>query len=337
MKISCQRSFLAAALILIGSAAVVAQVPPSRIIMGGRAVVLVADAVYAFPSVRPRVIAVGGTDQGLGTFLQELDPAFPGKPVLDRSASAEVYASYRPDLAIFKSALKRGVGGALESLGIRVHYVDLETPEDYYRDLEGLGRILGEPARAAELVAYYRGVVETAARISSGAPRKPRVLAVQAAGEAWEVPPSSWMQTRIVEMAGGVPVWIGANPGDGWARVDLEQVAVWNPDVILVIDYRRGVDEAVARMRADPRFALLAAGKSGMIRGFPQDFFSWDQPDTRWALGLLWTVKTLHPDRSGTLSLEAEARRFYRLLYGFDDAAFDRVVRPRLTGDHGIR
>ncbi|HOX11313.1 MAG TPA: ABC transporter substrate-binding protein [Spirochaetia bacterium] len=337
MNLSRSRSVPVAALVLIVAASAHSQVPPARIIMGGRAAVLVADAVYAFPSARSRVITVGGGDQGLGTFLQELDPSYPSKPVLDRNAAAEVYAAYRPDLAIFKSALKRGVGGALESLGIRVHYLDLETPEDYYRDLEGLGRILGEPSRAAELVAYYKGVVETAARISAGASRKPRVLVVQAVGDAWEVPPASWMQTRIVEMAGGVPVWIGANPGEGWARVGLEQVAAWNPDVLLVIDYRRGVDEAVARMRADPRFSLLAAGKSGMIRGFPQDFFSWDQPDTRWALGLLWTVKTLHPDRSGTLSLEAEARRFYRVLYGFDDAAFDRAVRPRLTGDHGIR
>ena len=316
---------------------VTAQVPSTRIILGGRAVTLVADAVYAFSSARSRVIAVGGTDQGLGTFLKEIDPAFPSKPTLDRNAAAEVYAAYKPDLAIFKSALKRGVGGALEALGIRVHYLDLETPEDYYRDLEGLGRILGEETRANELIAYYKSVVDTAVRISAGASGKPRVLVVQAVGDAWEVPPASWMQTRIVEIAGGTPVWIGANPGSGWARVGLEQVAAWNPDVILVIDYRRSVDDAVARMRADPRFSMLVAGKSGRIWGFPQDFLSWDQPDTRWALGLLWTVKTLHPDRAASLSIEAEARRFYRLLYGFDEAVFDRVVRPRLTGDHGIR
>ena len=35
--------------------------------------------------------------------------------------------------------------------------------------------------------------------------------------------------------------------------------------------------------------------------------------------------------------MEVEARRFYRTLYGFYDAAFDRVVKPRLKGDHGIR
>ncbi|HSV56343.1 MAG TPA: hypothetical protein VLH39_04455, partial [Magnetospirillaceae bacterium] len=107
------RSALLAALCL-AAAQGFSQAPPSRIILGGRAVVLVANAVYAFPSARDRVIAVGGADQGLGAFLGVLDPGFPAKPVLDRNASAEVYAAHRPDLAIFKSSLRRGVGGAVE-------------------------------------------------------------------------------------------------------------------------------------------------------------------------------------------------------------------------------
>jgi len=64
---------------------------------------------------------------------------------------------------------------------------------------------------------------------------------------------------------------------------------------------------------------------------------SWDQPDTRWILGLVWAAKTIHPDAFAGVSMEAEARRFYRTLYGFDDPAFDRIVRPRLYADHGIR
>ncbi len=309
---------------------------PGRVLLGGRAVTLVADAVYAFPSALSRIVAVGGTDQGLGTFLQTLDPSFPDKPVLDRNAPAEVYASYKPDLVIFKNSLRKGVGGAVEALGIRVHYADLETPEDYYRDLEALGGIFGEEARAAELVAYYKGVVDRVSRTASKA-AYPRVLVLQAVGDSFEVPPESWMQTRIVRMAGGEPVWVGANPGGGWAKVGFEQIAAWNPDFILVISYREGVDAVVGRMRSDPRLSLLKAGKAGAIRGFPQDFFSWDQPDTRWALGLLWAARTLHPGLFADLSMEAEARRFYRTLYGFDDAAFDRVVKPRLSGDHGVR
>lgn len=312
------------------------QARPERIILGGRAVTLVADAVYAFPSARPRVIAVGGTDQGLGTFLQALDPDFPSKPALDRSASAEVYAAYKPDLAILKSSLRTGVGRSLEALKIKVHYVDLETPEDYYRDLETLGRLFGEEDRSAELIGYYKGIVEKVSRTTLNQP-KPRVLVLQESAGSFKVPPSSWMQTRIIQMAGGEPVWLGANPGEGWAVVGFEQIAVWNPDAILVISYRERVDSIVERMCADHRFALLKAGKAGAIRGFPQDFFSWDQPDTRWILGLIWTAKTLHPEAFAFVSLEEQVRGFYRTLYGFNDSAFDQLVKPRLQGDHGIR
>lgn len=326
-------AFLAAMVI---SAQAQSQAQPRSIIMGGRAVTLVADAVYAFPSARSRIVAVGGTDQGLGTFLQILDPDFPSKPALDRSASAEVYAAYKPDLAILKSSLRKGVGASLEALKIPVEYVDLETPEDYYRDLESLGRLFGDASRADELVGYYKGVVEKVARLTSREP-KPRVLVLQSSAGSFKVPPSTWMQARIVQMAGGEPVWLGSNKGEGWAEVGFEQMAAWNPDVILVIDYRDAVDAVVGRMRADPRFALLKAGKSGTIKGFPQDFVSWDQPDTRWALGLVWVAKTLHPEALSNVSIEAEARGFYRFLYGFDDSTFDRVVTPRLKGDHGIR
>ncbi len=247
-----------------------------------------------------------------------------------------MYASYKPELAIFKSSLRKGVGSSLEALGVRVHYLDLETPEDYYRDLEGLGRLFAAESRAAELIAYYKGVVDKVTRAAESA-SKPRVLVLQAVGDSFEVPPSSWMQTRVVQMAGGNPIWLGANPGAGWAKVGFEQIAAWNPDAILVINYREDVDAVVAKMRSDSRFALLKAGKAGAIKGFPQDFFSWDQPDTRWILGLVWVGKTLHPDAFAKISLEAEARLFYRTLYGFGDAAFDRAVKPRLKGDHGIR
>jgi len=257
---------LAAALVVI--IPVYSQPKPGRVILGGRAVTLVADAVYAFPSARSRVLAVGGTDQGLGTFLQELDPGFPAKPVLDRNAAAEVYASYKPDLAIFKSSLRKGVGGALEALGIRVQYLDLETPEDYYRDLENLGKLFSDEARAAELIVYYKGIVEKISQDASKSALKPRILVLQAAGDSFEVPPDSWMQTRIVRMAGGTPVWPGANPGQGWAKVGFEQIAAWNPDMILVINYREGVEAVVGRMKADSRFALLKAGRREPSRAF---------------------------------------------------------------------
>ncbi len=330
------RTVLLSAALLASAIFAGAQVP-DRVVLGGKAVTMVADVVYAFPIARPAVVAVGGTDQGLGVFLETVSPGFSALPPFDRQAGVEVYASYKPDLVILKSSLRKSLGPGLDALGLKTAYLDLETPEDYYKDLANVGRIFGDPARAAVLIDYYRGVVATAGRAASAAmaksgAAKPRVLLVQAAGDGFEVPPDSWIQTLLVEMAGGQAVWKGSNPGSGWSKVGPEQIAAWNPDVFVVVSYKERATDIASRIAADPRYSGLKAAKSGRMVGFAQDFLSWDQPDTRWGLGLLWLTDAINPGSMPGYSAEAEARRFFGLFYGFDAAAFDSRVLPRLSG-----
>ncbi len=318
-----------------------AQVPlpaqARRVVLGGRAVAMVADALYAFPAARPAVVAIAGTDQGLGAFLEAVDPGFLAKPSLDRTAGAEAYAALSPDLVIVKSTMKSSLGVGLESLGIPALYLNLESPEDYYAELGLLGSAFKSEARAAELVRYYKEIVgraeEAAAAARQAGLEPPRVLVMQAGAGSYQVPPDDWMQTRLVELAGGKPVWKGANPGSGWATVGPEQILAWNPDLVVLISYKEDAKALAESFKADKRFASMAAARSGAVRGYAQDFYSWDQPDTRWGLGLLWLSKLLYPARSASVSIEAEARRFFKLFYQLDDARFDAVIRPRLSGN----
>jgi iron complex transport system substrate-binding protein len=337
------------ALVLLMATALCSQAQaqsPSRVVLGGKAVLMVADLVYAFPQARSAVAAAAGTDQGLGSFLSAVDPSFDRLPALDKAAGAEAYAAQRPDLVILKSTMKKSLGAQLDALGLRTLYLDLESPDDYFRDIAALGTAFGATPgvargakdRARELSAYYEGVLKRVAAPPRAAAR-PRVLVVQASlagGGAFDVPPKSWIQSAMVGLAGGDAVWLDANPGQGWGRVSYEQIAAWNPDLLIVIDYREGVDGTVAALKADVRFASLACGRSGRILGFPQDWYSWDQPDTRWGLGLLWMAKVLRPADFVGMDLLAEARAFYRLFYGFDDAAFAAKVLPRLKGDYAL-
>lgn len=327
------RSFLLVAALAAAVSSAGAQVP-GRVVMGGKAVTLVADVVYAFPTLRPSVVAVGGTDQGLGVFLETVSPGFSGLPAFDRQAGAETYASFKPDLCILKSSLKKGVGAGIEALGIKALYLSLETPDDYYRELALLGGLAGAPGRATELIAYYKDIVARAEAAAAGsrAP-KPRVLLMQAAGDGFEAPPASWMQTILVELAGGEAVWKGANPGSGWAALGPEQIAAWNPDMIVLVSYKENAATLAARFKADPRFSSLAASRAGRVYGFAQDFLSWDQPDPRWGMGLLWLANAMRPGSLPGYSAEAEARRFFKLFYGMGDAAFNAAILPRMGGD----
>lgn len=314
-----------------------------RLVIGGKAVFMLADAVYLFPEAGRRVAAVAGADQGLGVFLAAVDRDFPKKPLIDRSAGAEAYAALRPDAVILKTSMKQSLGSSLSALGIRQVYLNLETPEDYRADIKTLGDFLGAPERAEEINNYYASVLAEVARTlnknqgtGSGPEGKPRVLLVQAANPAegvWEVPPASWMQTRLVELSGGIPVWTGANLGSGWAKVNAEQIAVWNPDIVFVVNYRSDAKAAAALFSAARALASVAAVKKGRVFGFAQDFYSWDQPDTRWILGLQWMAHRLYPSAFAGRSMEDAAREFFSSMYGMDRAAFDAVIRPRLGGD----
>ena len=318
---------------LVAALGIVSAQAPARIVMGGRAVVMVADAVYAFPGARSRVIAVGGADQGLGTFLRVVDPAYKDAPSLPRQAGAEVYASFRPDLVILKSPMKAQLGPGFDALGIKALYLNLESPEDYYAELAVLGKLLGEESRAAELVAYYRDAVERAGKAASGSPSRPRLLILQAAGGGYEVPPATWMQTRVAELAGAEPVWVGANPGGGWAKVGAEQILAWNPDSVCIISYNEDPSALARGFVSDARFSSLKAVRSAQVFAMPQDFLSWDKPDVRWGMGLLWLTSKLHPGRLPGYNTETEARRFFQLFFGMDGTAFQRDLKPKLRGD----
>jgi iron complex transport system substrate-binding protein len=257
---------------------------------------------------------------------------------VDRNAGAEAYAALQPDLVILKSALKPTLGKNLENIKVPTLYVDLETPEDYYRDLSTLGRIFNEDLRAAALVNYYRALVEdTEKRVAGKA--KPRTLLVQPGSGTglWEAPPDAWMQTRLVSIAGGTPVWAGAVPGAGWTKLGAEQIAAWNPEVVIVVSYREDSVKTAESFRTDPRFAALGAVRNGRVHAMPQDFYSWDQPDTRWIMGLRRIGAFMHPDRFTDVDSGAELRTFFRTLYRLDDARFDASIAPLLKGDHGVR
>lgn len=309
-----------------------------RIVLGGKAANMLADAVYLFPGAGQRVVAYASGDQGLGLFLSALDPGFRNKISFDKSAGAEAIAAFRPDLVVLKSSMKSQLQAPLDALGIRQIYLNLETPEQYYEDIISLGKILGQEKRAAEVANWFSGhearIVSRTSRLEFA--KKPKVLLMQlsSAGESvWQVPPDSWMQTIMTERAGGKAVWRGANPGSGWATVSVEQIAAWNPDFICIIDYRGDSTKAAEAFKKDARLASLAAVAANKVYGFPQDFYSWDQPDTRWILGLTWLAKTVQPELFSDVSMATTVQEFFMFMYGFDEMTFRSVIVPKIQGD----
>ncbi len=310
---------------------------PQRIVITGKALVMIADAAYIFPEAPERIVGLGNAGQGDSNFIALIDPGYPSKAVLENNASAEQIAALQPDLVILKSYLAETVGAPIEEIGIPVVYVDFETPEQYTRDLAIFSQIFQNPERAGQVAAYYQIKAEQIQRAVSGTEAQPRVLMLSYNAKdgnvAFNVPPAAWMQTRMVEMAGGIPVWTEANLGGGWTQVSLEQIAAWDADQIFIIAYRQDSADVTAALEADPNWQALRAVGLGQLHAFPGDLYSWDQPDTRWLLGLTWLAGQLHPERFPDLDITAEAQIFYATLYGLDAAFFEENILPTFKGD----
>jgi iron complex transport system substrate-binding protein len=308
---------------------------PSRIVLAGRATIMLVDVIYLFPGVGERIVGVGRTNQGIGDFFPVLDDDPGAKRRLGRSAGAEEILAADPDLVILKSQMRSNLGTALENAGATVLYLDLETPEQYARDIRVLGDVLDQPERAEEIVSLFEERAE-ALREATGGLERPEVLVLSytRSGDeySFRVSPESWIQTDQVRLAGGEPMRTDAATSPGWNQIEFEQIAAWDPAVIVLISYRTDAAEPKRRVLADELWAELQAVRNGRVYAMPSDYYSWGQPDTRWILGAAWMAYALHPAQFEE-PFEERIRAFFREFYGIGAQDYRVEIAPRLSGD----
>jgi ABC-type Fe3+-hydroxamate transport system, periplasmic component len=86
-------------------------------------------------------------------------------------------------------------------------------------------------------------------------------------------------------------------------------------------------------LKSDPQWQELRAVKQNHLYGFPADFYSWDQSDSRWILGLSWLAAQLHPQSFPQYDALAEVRQFYQQMYGLNAEFVASEIQPAFRGD----
>jgi iron complex transport system substrate-binding protein len=97
----------------------------------------------------------------------------------------------------------------------------------------------------------------------------------------------------------------------GLANVSIEQILVWNPDVIVTID-----QEFATSVRSDPSWASVKAVRDNRVHLSPKMPFGWVDfpPSVNRLIGLWWLAKILYPERFPE-DLRTLTRDFYSLFY----------------------
>ena len=310
---------------------------PDRIAIAGKATVMVQDTIFLFEEALDRVVALENRRQSAYRFLPVVDPDLDEKEFFEMNAGAEQIAAVNPDLVIMKNFMAEQLGEPLAQLDIPVIYLDLENPEAFYQDVETLGKVFGNPERAEEINQFYRSRVEQVQELVPEDAPRPDVLVVEYSedgGEvAFSVPPVSWLQTRMVELAGGRPIWQELEVSGGWTVITVDQIAAWDPDQIFLIDYQGNASQVAADLREDPIWSGLQAVQNDQLYAFAFDFYSWDQPDTRWILGLQWLAGKIQPQTAAEIDMLEQVEQFYSVMYRLDAETIEAEVMPKLRGD----
>ena len=113
----------------------------------------------------------------------------------------------------------------------------------------------------------------------------------------------------------------------GLANVSIEQVLLWNPDVIITID-----QDFAANVASHPAWAPVAAVRAQRVHLSPKLPFGWVDfpPSVNRLIGLWWLAKILYPDLFPE-DLRALTREFYARFYHVTprDEQIDRVLAGR--------
>ena len=308
---------------------------PKNIVIAGKLRPMIVDFLYLFESSADKIAAIEAGGQASENFITLVDENIESKYTLEKGASAEQIAPVEPDLVILKSSVKEDLGDQLETIGIPVVYINFETVDEIYRDILILGAVLGENERAEEIVARYEELyTEFKGYVDASKEGKSAVLMQITDSEqqyAYEVPSVSYLQTVMVEEAGGEVLWADAAQAGGWNEVNIEQVNVWDPDQIFVINYQGKADEIIASLSAEQPFSSLDAVQNNKISAFPFDYISWDQPDPRWILGYSWLVYKLNPDAVSQDRMLELIFDFYKFFYGLDKQKIDENILTRVA------
>lgn len=183
----------------------------------------------------------------------------------------------------------------------------IDTMGDAYRKL---GELLGMEEEAETLATYCD---ETYAMVKDVAEHVEKANLLYITGDAGlNVIAQGSYHAEIIDLLSNNLAVVDSPSSKGTGNeVDMEQLMLWNPDVILFAP-----DSVYASVGDDPLWQSLTAIQNGSYYEAPMGPYNWMgfPPSVQRYLGMLWMAKLLYPD-AADYDLQAEVTEYFDLFY----------------------
>ena len=262
--------------------------------------------------------------------LTEIGQLYGGKGEMDLEALLAADPDVVIDIGDVKSTIVEDMNSLTEQTGIPFVHIDatVATTPDAYRTL---GELVGREEKAEELAVYCQNVLDMTAglmaRVDADGARRSLLYCLGDAGVN-VIAEGSFHAETINTMSANLadlPDVVSSGAGN---EVDLEQILVWDPDVIIFAP--DSIYDSVGNMAAWQSVGAIAEGNYYKTPYGPYGWLS-SPPSVQRYLGLLWLGALLYPDYV-EYDLQEEVTEYYKLFYDCDltDDMYQSLVADAL-------
>ena len=241
----------------------------------------------------------------------------------------EAIAAADPQVIIDTGQLDDDVASGLdelqEQLGIPCVFIETHM-NDYGSAYEKLGELLGMEERGQELSEYCQNAYDEVTEVMNGISDDERARVLYLLGEdGTNVVANGTQQAEVVDLvANNLAVMDNpSNTGQG-NETSLEQIALWNPDVIIFAS--GSIYDTVGD---NPAWDGIAAIDNGTYYEAPGQPYNWlnSPPTVNQVMGMQWLPRLLYPDKFDD-SIADVTKSYYQTFYGYElsDEECDELI-----------
>ena len=249
-------------------------------------------------------------------------------PMSEATVNAEAVLALGPDLVLLKESLYQSEGERekIEKLGIPYLVIGYTDMEEQIQAIRLIGASLGREEKAEEICRYYEAVIQQARAIAAEIPEEERVRVYHAINEVIRTDGPDTLGSDWIDCVGAVNVSVEGDLTltDGDYYASMEQIYLWNPDVVICNEA-----STADYLYLDSKWAGLDAVENRRVYNIPVAATRWGQRGSlETFFAILWLGTTLYPEYYSHIDLKEEVVTFYQNVLGLtiDDAVYGEIL-----------
>lgn len=252
--------------------------------------------------------------------LEVFGQIYGGKGDFNKEAVAAADPQVVIDVGEAKDGMKDDLDTLQEQIGIPVVHIAASL-DSYDEAYTMLGELLGVGDRAKELADYCKSAYEETTSVMATISESERANVLYCVGDSGlNIIAKGAYQSGVVDMcANNIGVVEKASGSGTGNEVSFEQIANWNPSVILFATNGKDAGDFYESAATDALWSTLTAVQEGTYYQVPSEPYNWlsSPPSVNQVLGMQWLPRVLYPDKF-TTSVTDVAKDYYKTFYGYE-------------------